>query len=257
MTTDPSPPPTRRFRTFLQLVRLEARLALREPSGIVFGIGLPILLLVIFGSLPALTREIPGTSLTIFDAYVPTLVTMVIIMIGLLSMPVPLVRDRELGWLRRLSTTPAPPAMLLAAQVVLNVILATVGVVVITVGGIVLFGARAPAQPLAFALSAILAMAAVFAVGLIIAAFAPTEKSAGSLASGLTFPLLFFSGLYFPIQLLPAPIRTLSSFTPVGAAVAGMQATMEGSFPSLQTLLVSVAYAAVLGLLAVRYFRWE
>ncbi len=257
MTPSLAHPPAGSVRSFRHQVRREARLALREPAGIVFGVGLPVLLLVIFGSIPALTQPIPGTSLSIFAAYVPILVTMVIIMIGLLSMPIPLARDRELGWLRRLSTTPAPPSMLLAAQIVLNVLLATVGIVVIAVGGVVFFGAPPPAQPLGFALSAILAMAAVFGIGLIVAAFAATEKTAGYLASGLIYPLLFFSGLYVPTQLLPKVLQTVSDLTPVGAAVAGMQATMQGSFPSLQTLLVSTAYALVLGYLAVRYFRWE
>ena len=48
-----SPSPRRAYR---MLVHTELRLAWRYPIGLAFGVGLPMLLLVIFGSIPSLTR---------------------------------------------------------------------------------------------------------------------------------------------------------------------------------------------------------
>lgn len=45
--------------------------------------------------------------------------------------------------------------------------------------------------------------------------------------------------------------------TPLGAAVAAMHASYQGSFPSAGSLLVLAGYAVIFGYLAVRFFSWE
>ena len=242
---------------FWELVKIEGKLALREPVSIIFGIGMPVLLLVIFGSIPIFQELVPGTSLTLFEIYIPILITLVVIMIALLGLPITLARDREIGWLRRISTTPVSPSRLLAAHVVINLLLALVAIVVILIGGATFFGVHMPQQPIGFVLSMILVTVALFGLGLVVAAVASTEKMAAALAQLLLYPLLFFAGVYFPGIYFPAYLSAISGFTPVGAAVAGMTDALKGTFPSIQALLVMAAYAIVFGLVAVRYFRWE
>src|SRR5215467_6419444 len=114
---------------FAELLKVQAKLALREPYGVLAGIGLPAVLLAVFGFIG---RAVPGnvgnTGLTIIDLWIPTL--LVISFIGIsASLPNTLIRDREIGWLRRVSTTPLSPTMLLAVQVVIDLVLAAVAVV--------------------------------------------------------------------------------------------------------------------------------
>ena len=45
-------------------------------------------------------------------------------MLALLHLPLPMVTNRQMGVLRRFATTPAPPSWLLAAQVIINLVLA-------------------------------------------------------------------------------------------------------------------------------------
>jgi ABC-2 type transport system permease protein len=71
------------------------------------------------------------------------------------------------------------------------------------------------------------------------------------------YPLMFFSGLYVPMQILPRVFATISHFTPLGAAVQAIQDSMLGQFPPALPLLVMAAYAIVFGYLAKRFFRWE
>ncbi len=54
-----------------------------------------------------------------------------------------------------------------------------------------------------------------------------------------------------------AVLRDISDWTPLGSAVRSLQNSMQGTFPSAQSLLVLVAWAVVFGVLAVRFFRWE
>src|SRR5436309_2072350 len=112
-------------RALRRLIVTEARLAVREPAGLVWGIGLPVLLLVIFGKIPKFnlpSDKFGGASP--LDVYLPILCAMVLAMLALFSIPGPLATYREQGVLRRMATTPVSPAAVLAAQLVVNLVLA-------------------------------------------------------------------------------------------------------------------------------------
>ena len=256
MSTKDNAQGKRSSKPFSELVKVQGKLALREPTGIIFGIGLPVFLLIIFGIIPALQKTLPGTNLTIFQIYIPILMVTVLIFLGLLSLPIPLARDREIGWLRRISATPVSPSMLLAAQVTINLIFATIAIAILAVGS-ALFGGLGPIEIPGFVVSIVLATMAMFSLGLLIAAVASTQGVAGGLAMIFLYPLLFFAGIYVPIQVLPSYLQTISSLTPVGAAVKALGSAMQGTFPSPVSLLVMAAYSVLFGFIAVRYFRWE
>lgn len=246
------------WAAFGQLLLCEARLALRQPVGLVFGVGFPLLLLVIFGSVPKF-RERPEQlgGLSVFEVYVPVLVAFTLAALAFWSLPGPLVSYRELGVLRRLSTTPLPRAWVLAAQLVINACIAVCSLLVIMVVSMVAFAVSVPKEPAGFILAFVLAAAAMFAMGLWIAAVARSAGMAGALGSLLFFPLMFFAGLWVPQQMMPSVLQRLGPLTPLGAAVQAIQGAMNGAFPSVQALLVLAAYALVFGVLAARFFRWE
>lgn len=243
---------------FGRIVLNEARLSWRNPRGIAIGLGLPVLLLVVFGQLPKFnTPQAALGGATLFHLYVPILISFVIGMISLYALPGPLASYREQGILRRLSTTPAPRSWVLAAQVLINLALVVVGLIVLIVVGALVFSLGAPRDSGALVLSAALAIAALFAIGLLIAAVMPTGQSAQILGSLSFFPLVFFAGLWIPRPDMPAALQHISNYTPLGAAVQAIEASIQGSFPPATPLLVMAGYALVFGLTAWRYFRWE
>jgi ABC-2 type transport system permease protein len=248
--------PARRA-AFGQIVLNEARLAWRQPNGLIAGLALPVLLLVVFYEIPAFRQpsaEFGG--LTRLGVYVPILIAFSLAMLAFMSVPMPLASYRELGVLRRLSTTPVPPSWLLAAQGVVNLCLAAIATLIILVGGIAL-GAPAPKNPAGLVLSLVLSVAALFPIGLLIASVARTATSAGVIGRLIFFPLIFFAGLWWPRELMPGALQALSEATPLGATVTAIQDSMQGQFPPAAPLLILIAYAVVFGFLARRLFRWE
>src|SRR5690242_5290385 len=110
-------PRTPRGAAFGTIVRNEARLARRQPLPIIGSIGLPVVLMIIFGEIPSSAQVVSTLGgLTLFDVYLPIIMVLGLTMLTLLGLPGPLVSYREIGVLRRLSTTPVPPSWLLAAQ---------------------------------------------------------------------------------------------------------------------------------------------
>jgi ABC-2 type transport system permease protein len=243
---------------FGQIVLNEARLAWRQPSGMIVSIGLPAGLLIIFGAVPSFRvahASLGGVS--VFNIYIPILIAASIGFTALVYLPGPLVSYREQGILRRLSTTPAPASWLLMAQLVVQACMIVIAVFIIAVVSIVFYRAGTPANPGGLVLALALSIAAIFAIGLAIAAVARTAGAARGLMAAALYPLLFFAGLYIPMQVLPHALQTISHFTPLGAAVQAMQYSMDTGFPPTVPLLVLVAYALAFGYLAKRFFRWE
>ncbi len=250
---DSSPPAV----AFSKLVVCEARLAWRNPRGLVIGIGLPVVMLVVFGELPhaQLHRAALG-GLTRFDVEVPVLATLVIAALALVSLPGPLATYRQEGILRRLATTPIQRSWVLAAPVVINVCLAVVGLSIVFLLGHVAFGLVIPRSPGALALALVLCVAALFAIGLTIAAVVHVS-GLQLVSAGAFLPLVFFAGLWIPRQQMSSLLQHISDYTPLGSAVQATQDAIQGTFPPTRPLLVMVAYALIFGLAAWRLFRWE
>ena len=178
-------------------------------------------------------------------------------MLTLLGLPGPLVSYRELGILRRLSTTPVPPSWLLAAQVVVQLCIALAGLAIVNIASVAAFGAPVPKSPGGLALSCLLAIGGLFALGLLIAALAPTANSVNAIGRLALIPLLFFAGLWLPRPLMPAVLLDISNYTPLGAAVEAIQGSVQTGFPPATPLLVLAGYTLVFAYLARRFFRWE
>jgi ABC-2 type transport system permease protein len=236
----------------------EARLAWRQPAGVIAGTGIALLLLVIFGEIPVFRQSSAGLGgYSAFDVYIPVLMSFSIAIIAFTYLPGPLVSYRELGILRRLSATPVPAYWVLAAQIVVQTCLMAVTLTLLITVSIVFFGISAPQNPAALVLAIALCMAALFAIGLAIAALARTAGAARGLMAAVLYPMMFFAGLYYPVQLMPAVIQDISHYTPLGAAVQAIGHSWVGQFPPAQPLLVLAGYALVFAYLAKRFFRWE
>jgi ABC-2 type transport system permease protein len=236
----------------------EARLAWRQPGGLIAGIGLPVLLLVIFGVIPSFRQATPRLGgYSAFDIYIPILISFTIGMLAMFYLPGPLVAYREQGILRRMSTTPARPAWVLAAQMVVQSCLMVAGILILIVISVAAFGVTVPKNPGGLALSLVLGIAAMFTLGLAIAALAKTGGAARGLMAAFFYPLNFFAGLYVPLQLLPSAVQTIGHYTPLGAVVETVGASWVGEFPPAGPLLALAGYAVVFGFIAQRFFRWE
>ena len=73
----------RQRRAFGLLVASEIKIAIRRPVGLLVAVGIPLALLVIFGSIPATTRPDQALGgISFFNLYVPTLMVFVLIAVG-------------------------------------------------------------------------------------------------------------------------------------------------------------------------------
>jgi ABC-2 type transport system permease protein len=242
-----------------KLTRTEFLLFARERVGPIWGIGFPLMLLVIFGSIPSFKKPVatglPGVS--VLDAYVPILIAFVLAMLALNVLPAVLAGYREKGILRRLATTPVGPSRLLAAQLIIAVGMTVVTLAALLAVARIAYHVPLPRQGWGFALSALLGTLALVSIGLFYAAIAPSGKAANAIGAITFFPMMFFAGLWLPISAMPAVLRHISHATPLGAAVQSLQDSWQGHWPHGLQLVVLAGYAVVFAVAAARLFRWE
>jgi ABC-2 type transport system permease protein len=252
--------PVRTRKTALRrLTATELTLFARERVGLIWGIGFPLMLLIIFGNIPGFRKPVstavPGIS--VLDSYVPILLAFVLAMIALNVLPPVLAGYREKGVLRRLSTTPVGPARVLAAQLIVDAGMTVVTMIVLLAVARIAFGVALPRQAVGFALAVVLAAVALLSLGLFLAAVASTGRAANAIGAILFFPMMFFAGLWLPQAAMPSVLRSVSHATPLGAAVQAMTDAWQGHWPHPLELGVLAGYAIVFMVAAARLFRWE
>jgi ABC-2 type transport system permease protein len=243
---------------FVKLTVTELKLLAREPVSIFFSLLFPTILVVILGSIPSF-RE-PNADLgggRVIDLYVGIAVALTLAMLGLQVMPTVLATYREKGILRRLATTPAKPALLLAAQLTATLLTAVVASALALAVGRIAFDVPLPSQFAGYVLAFLLGALGVFAIGLFIAALAPSGKAGNGIGTLLFFPSMFFAGLWTPREFFPEALQRVGDFTPLGAAERALHDAMTGHWPNLLSATVLVGYLVVLGFASARLFRWS
>ena len=112
-----------------------------------------------------------------------------------------------------------------------------------------------PRQPIGYVVAFLLGMTSLFAIGLLVAAVAPSNRR----RDGRRDPDVLrgdVPGRGLPAAGVPAghPVR-IGDFTPPG--VQGLQDAWMGTAPQLAPLLGMAVLTVLVGSLAVRVFRWE
>lgn len=245
------------WRQFGELLVLQCKLALREPYALGGGLALPTALLVVFGLISqSVAGNVAGTGLTVIDLWTPTILVISFTVLAI-SLPSTMVRDREIGWLRRVSTTPVHPSRLLGAQLVINLVIAVAAVLIITLGGAVVFGASLHVSIVPFGVSVVLSVADLFTLGLMLVALAPSLVAGQAIGGVVTFALWFLAGLWVNPAQAGEPLATVMHYSPSGAASRALLDAVFQSSPSYASWAAMAAYTILFGFVAIRYFRWE
>jgi ABC-2 type transport system permease protein len=243
---------------FGRLALVEARLFLREKGAMIGVFGLPVGLVIGFGLIPGFSDPQKGLSGQRGTEFIAALgVAIVLATLGLNGVPMVIGQYRERGILRRLGVTPVRPLTLLLADLTVWAATAVASVALVVAVVRFAFHVPAPVAPGWFILALMLGIAALFAVGLLAAAVAPTARTAAGIGWLLFFPNMFLAGVYIPTEEMSATMRQVGNFTPLGSALHAVRDSWMGIDPRPEYLVIMAAWTLIAGVLAVRFFRWQ
>lgn len=204
------------------------------------------------------TEERGQADLTAADYYLPAFIIAVILINGLLTLPSTVAGFKRDGTLKRLATTPLRKREWIAANVLYQTVLAVVITLILVAVAWVLFGVTPVASPLALGLI-VLAAVAFTALGMIVGAVIEDPGSAISLGGAIAFPLMFVSGVFWELDLMPGSVRTLAEVSPVTHLHRSLREVMI--LDSTDGVALTVTVTAVLAVVflagAARLTNWR
>jgi ABC-2 type transport system permease protein len=205
------------------------------------------------------TRALQTQNITTAAYFVPSILAMALMQLGLFA-SIPLVAQREKMILKRLSATPLSRLTLVTSNVLMRLLIAAVQTVLIVGIGALLFGVTIIGN-LVVVVGLIALGALVFlAIGYVIASWAKTEEAATTMTSVVQFPLMFLSGIFFPINFMPEWLQPVAAFLPLTYLGDALRQTMVGG---AAYVALPIGVAILLGWLVVstaitaRFFRWQ
>lgn len=242
-----------------KLLTVEAKLQFRDWWVVGFGVLFPAVLLLVLGfAFPGFREATPDLDgARPVDLYTPIVLVFVLVMVGVGTISSVLATYRHDGILRRLRTTPIGPSRLLGAQLAAQLLIAALGSSLAVVAALTLLGVPAPASWSGAIVALLLAAAALFAIGLLIGAVAPSASASQAISTVVWIPVMLLAGLWFPREAMPDLMRRVSDFSPGGAGVDALQQAWFGSGPPLSSLAVLAGFTLVVGAVAAVSFRWD
>lgn len=245
------------MKATVALFRNEFRLLLRNPGVVIWTVIIPVAAIAVMCLIPAARQPQPGFGgLSVIEAYQPTLIVFAATLLALQMMPMFIGQYRELGFLRRLRTTPAHPRDLLAAVLGLVLVVSlAVGVVLLALP--LLFGVGVLGRLGGQLLLLVLVAAAFLGVGSMLAGVIPNPRVASGVGAAVAAVMWFFAGMWFPRALFPDWLATVSLWTPGGAAASVLDAAAAGQAVGAQALLALGLWMVAGFAIAARSFRWE
>jgi ABC-2 type transport system permease protein len=194
------------------------------------------------------------------DFLLPGILAMSLMQLGLFATAPAIVQLREQQVLRRIGATPLPRTTLIAAQVLHRITIGLVQTVVIIIVGSLMFKVSILGNVAMLAGFVLVGALMFVAMGYMISGFAKTQESVIGISQLINFPMMFLSGLFFPVEVMPAWIRPVVVAMPLTYLADALRQIMVGA-PPVNALAIDfavlVAWLIGCSILAVRFFRWE
>jgi ABC-2 type transport system permease protein len=237
---------------------VETKLFLREPTGLFFTLLFPVMVLLLFTAIFG-NGQIPGNQgLRMIDVMAPSYTGMVIGTAALLGLPITLAGYRQQGTLRRLRATPLHPSVILVAHVLVNLLVTTVGILLLLLTARIVYDLRPPEAPLSTALAFLVASLSFFALGFVLAGVLPTARTAQIVGQVVFFPMFFLSGAAgIQPQMFPDALRCISDLLPLTYVVELVQKLWIAGEWDTKALVVLVCVAVASVLVSAATFSWE
>ena len=170
-----------------------------------------------------------------------------------------LVGRREAGVLKRLRSTPLPPATYIAAVLLSTLVVFALQAVALVVLGTFAFDASLPANWLGFAGAIVVGVACFAGLGVGAASLIRSAEGVSAVVNVIVLPMAFLSGSFGPTQNLPGFLEVVADVLPLTYfldIVYGVYLDGESLHADPTALAVVTAWGVVGLAVAWRRFGW-
>jgi ABC-2 type transport system permease protein len=239
------------------------RILLRGPRGAFFTFIFPLIFLVIFDAgNKGNSITVTGGKVDFVQFYTPGIAVFAVTTSCYQGLIILVANLRDQGILKRVRGTPLPPWIYLTSLVLAAIIAGFLSVLLMFVVAVPAFGMHVyPKLIPAAVVTLFVGAASITAIALSVSTLVDRPESAQPIAAITFFPLLFVSGVFYPLETYPDWLQNLAHIFPLSHMAQGFEECFSphtsGLGFSARHLSVLIVWWVVATVFAARHFRWE
>jgi len=193
-----------------------------------------------------------------FEYLAPSFMALTVITGSLNGVSTAISREKEQGTMDGLLVAPIPRQSVILGKIVAQTTRGLIQGFLILGLSMLLFGVVIYGSPITMLLVMVLGVGSFIGVGIIMTTLAPEQETAQMMTALLQFPMMFLSGILFPINQLPVPVQYIGKAFPLYYAADALRKVVilnANVGIILPDLLVLLAYSVVTMGIAVPIFN--
>jgi ABC-2 type transport system permease protein len=192
------------------------------------------------------------------DFLVPGLIGFAILISPMFSMVNISSEYKKTKIFKQLSLTPLTKNEWLTSKIMWYIALGSFSFILMVAVGIFLYGAHITLTPWLIPFL-ILGPMMFCSLGMLVGTVTKNPETAGVIGNVVTFPMMFLSGTFFPISIMPQYLQEIAHVLPLFYIIQGLNNVMVYANYSgaIIDLAVTAAITAVFFILAIKLFKWR
>jgi ABC-2 type transport system permease protein len=194
-----------------------------------------------------------------FQFVAPGITAMVAMMSLMTGLPHAISFERDVGTLDGMLAAPVHRMSIVGGKVIAQTVRGMIEGLVALALAIFLFGVDVHGSMALVLGLLLLTVFSIVGLGILVTSLAGTEETATMIMMSLLFPMMFFSGVFFPLQLMPSFMQVIAQFFPLTHAVTALRrvVVLGAGISAISTdVIILFGFGIVLLLVALVAFEW-
>jgi ABC-2 type transport system permease protein len=205
-----------------------------------------------------IVQSVPEGETNYFQFVAPGIIAMVVMMSLMTGLPHAISYEKDIGTLDGMLAAPINRLSIILGKVLAQTVRGMLQACIILILAVILFGVVIEGNILLVFALLILTVFSFVGLGILITSFTENEETATMVMMTLMFPMLFLSGVFFPLQQMPGYMQTIAYFLPLTYATTALRKVMVlgAEVPAVATdILILLVFGIVLLAVAVPMFK--
>lgn len=193
-----------------------------------------------------------------FDFIAPGIMAMTVMMSVMTGLPVAISQEKEIGTMDGMMVAPVNRLSILLGKTMAQTGRGLIQGVIILALAIGIFGVAIQGNILLVFALLLLGVFSFVGLGIVITSFTKDQETAQMLMMTLMFPMMFLSGVFFPIQQMPWYMQDISKVLPLTYAADALRKVMVlgAGIPQISTeLIILIVFGIIMIAIALPVFR--
>jgi ABC-2 type transport system permease protein len=192
------------------------------------------------------------------DFFVPGIIAMTVMTASLFGAVNVNAELRQKGVIKKLSTTPITHTDWILSNVLYQFLLSVISTISILLVSYGVFNVSLQMN-VWLPVFVVLDVFAFVGIGMILTRVAKEAESAAAAANAIMFPMMFLSGTFFPVEMMPGFLQKFSRILPLYYVNEGLRASMifMDNMIALRCSVIIGVFAAVVFVLGMMTTKWE